>query len=489
MRYLVLVPLLLFASACTLGPQYTRPPIETPPAYRGADAAAPGAGSLADRPWSELFADPALDRLVTVALAQNFDLRMAAERVLQARAAYLRTRADERPAVGAAAAASTTRASRAGAGALPAGADRDVSYVEAGFDLGWELDVWGRLRRLSEAARAEYLATDAARHAVVTTLVGDVIESYLVLRALDLELEIAHRTRDVATDSLRLTETRYERGIGTALDVRQAAQLLHTARGRIASLERQVAQAEHAISVLLGQHPGAVARGLPLQALHAPAAVPAGLPSALLERRPDIRQAEQALIAANARIGAARAEYFPRISLTGFLGAQSRALADLLTGSAGLWSASAGAAVPIFDGGRRGANVRLAEAVQRELVIAYQRAIYTALREVSDALVGHRRTVEQRREQEQLVEALQASVRLSQQRYEGGVDTYLQVLDAQRNLFEGELDLARLRQQELTTIVQLYRALGGGWPGPSGTSTGAPGAGTAAQAGAESEGK
>jgi len=319
------------------------------------------------------------------------------------------------------------------------------------------------LRRLSESARAQYFATEEARRGIVTTLVGDVTETYLALRALDLELEIARRTRDLATDSLRLTEARRDRGVATALDVRQAEQLLYIASGQIAGFEREVAQTENALSLLLGQVPGDVPRGLELEALRPPPSVPPGLPSALLERRPDIRQAEQELIAANAQIGAAKAEYFPRISLTGFLGAQSRALSDLLTSPARMWSASAGATAPIFNAGRTAANVRLTEAVQRELVINYQRAIYTAFREVSDSLAGHRKTAEQRAQQERLVEALRASSQLSAQRYEGGVDNYLQVLDAQRNLFQGELDLARLRQQELATIVQLYRALGGGW--------------------------
>jgi multidrug efflux system outer membrane protein len=307
---------------------------------------------------------------------------------------------------------------------------------------------------------------------VVTTLIGDVMETYLALRALDLELDIARRTGEVAAEGLRLTRSRQERGIATALDVRQAEQLLHIARGEIASAERAIAQTENALSLLLGRHPGEIARGRSLEALSAPAAVPAGLPSMLLERRPDIRQAEQELIAANAQIGAARAEYFPRISLTGFLGVQSRSLSDLLTGGAGLWSAGLGAAAPIFNAGRTGANVRFAEAVQRELVVNYQRTIYTALREVADALAGYRKTVEQRAEQERLVEALDASVRLSMQRYEGGIDSYLQVLDARRGLFQGELQLARLRQQELASIVQLYRALGGGWDAGAGARPG-----------------
>ncbi len=447
-----------------MGPNYTRPAIELPASHRGAEPATVPGDSLADREWSALFNDPALTDLVTSALKQNFDLRIAAERVLQARAVAGLARADRWPAVDASVQGAGAEASRAGASrAIPPDAKTSVSYAELGFSLGWELDVWGRLRRLNEAARAEYVATEEARRGVITTLVADTVETYLTLRALDAELEIARRTLDTANDSLRLTTVRYERGVGTALDVRQAEQLLFTASGQIASLERQVAQAENALSLLAGRAPGEVQRGLELSGLHEPTAIPAGLPSTLLERRPDIRRAEQELIAANARIGAARAEYFPRISLTGFFGTQSRALSDLLSSPARLWSASAGAAVPLFDAGRRRENVRLAESVQRELVVAYQRSVFTALREVADALAGCRRTSEELAEQSRLVEALRTSVRLSTQRYEGGVDTYLQVLDAQRNLFQGELDLTLLKRQELAAVVQLYRALGGGW--------------------------
>jgi multidrug efflux system outer membrane protein len=341
--------------------------------------------------------------------------------------------------------------------------DTSVSYTQFGFSLGWELDVWGRLRRLSEAARAQYLATEEARQAVITTLVADVTDTYLALRALDLELEIAARTRDVASNNLQLIQERRNAGIASGVDVQQAEQLLYTATGQIASLEREIAQAENALSLLLGQAPTDVPRGRPLEAFQAPPSVPVGLPSALLERRPDIRQAEQQLIAANAEIGAAKAEYFPRISLTGFFGGQSRALAELLTGPGRIASASLGATAPIFNAGKTRANVRLAEAVKGEAVVNYQRAIYTALRDVADSLAGYVKTSEQRAEQERLVQALRTSAQLSTERYQGGLDSYLPVLDAQRNLFEGELQLARLHQQQLSSIVQLYRALGGGW--------------------------
>lgn len=463
-RLLMLSCLSALSWGCTLGPNYTRPVVELPASHRGSDATQ--SESLADRAWVDLFQDPILTQLVEAALEQNFDLRIAAERVLQARAFYGIARADQFPTVEASAEGVATRLSQAGANrAITRDQDADVAYVQAGFSLRWELDVWGRLRRLNEAVRAQYVATEEARRGIVTTLVADVIGTYLALRALDLELDVARRTRDVATDGLRLTETRRDRGIATALDVRQAEQLLYTAQGEIAGIEREIALSEHALTLLLGRLPGDVPRGLPLEGFLSPPEVPAGLPSDLLERRPDIRQAEQELIAANARIGAARAEFFPRISLTGLLGVQSRALADLLSAPARTWTAAAGAGAPIFDAGRVRGNVHLAEAVQRELVVQYQRTIYNALREVADALASRRTASAQRAEQERLVDALRESTRLSVQRYEGGVDNYLQVLDAQRNLFQGELALARLRLLELTSIVQLYRALGGGWMG------------------------
>lgn len=449
-------------TSCVLGPNYKRPAVGMPPAFRGDASATPE--SIADLKWFDLFRDDALTGLVGSALRDNFELRMAAERVLQARAAFGITRASRFPAVEASAGATAARLSTAGANrAIPAGADADVSYVETGFGLAWEIDLWGRLRRLTEAARAQYLATEEARRGVVTTLVADVTETYLALRALDLELDIARRTREVATEGLRLTEARHARGVASGLDVRQAEQLLFTATGEIASLEREIAQAENALSLLLGRAPGDVPRGQPLEAFEVPPRVPAGLPSALLERRPDIRRAEQELVAANARIGAAKAEYFPRISLTGFLGAQSRALSDLLSGPAGIATAALGASAPIFNAGRTRGNVQLAQAVAREAAINYQRAVHAALRDVADSLAAYAKTAVQRTQQERLVDALREAVRLSTERYRGGIDSYLPVLDAQRNLFQGELQLARLRQRELASIVQLYRALGGGW--------------------------
>lgn len=448
---------------CTAGRDYERPAVELPAAHRFEPPAA-AATSLADLQWFELFGDDTLTALVKTALEQNFDLRIASERVLQARAAYGISRSERLPFVEASADAIASRAARAGASrGIPEDAGTDVSYVQAGIGAGWELDVWGRIRRLNEAARARYLATEAGRHAVQTTLVADVMETYMTLRALDLELEIATRTREAASEGLRLTEARREGGVASGLDVRQAEQLLFTAAGQIAAIERDIALAEHALSLLLGQAPGGMPRGAPLASVRTLPEVPAGLPSTLLERRPDIRQAEQELMAANAQIGAVKAEYFPRISLTGFLGLQSRALTDLLSGSAGLASAGLGAAAPLFDGGRRRGNVELAEAVYREALINYERAIYAALRDVADGLAARARTSEQRAQQERLVATLDEASRLATERYRGGLDSYLPVLDAQRNLFQGELELARLREQEVASVIRLYRALGGGW--------------------------
>jgi outer membrane protein, multidrug efflux system len=456
----------ILLASCTLGPNYQRPTVGTPAAFRGGETAisADQAASLADVKWFDLFRDDTLTQLVNTALKQNFELRIAAERVLQARALFRITRADQFPTVTGSIDGTATRLPEVGgSGTSPSGADRDFSYVQAGFNLGWELDVWGRVRRLKESARAQYLATEDAQRGVITTLVADVTQTYLALRALDFELEIAQRTRDVATDSVRLTETRRASGVASGLDVRQAEQLLYAATGQIASVEREIAQTENALSLLLGLVPGDVTRGRELESFAAPPTVPAGLPSALLERRPDIRQAEQQLVAANAQIGAAQADYFPRITLTGFFGVQSRALSNLLTGPASFLTATLGAAAPLLNLERVRGNVQLVESLHREAVVNYERAVYSAFREVSDALAGYTKTREQRTEEERLVGALRESTRLATERYQGGLDSYLVVLDAQRSLFVRETELARIRQRELAAIVELYRALGGGW--------------------------
>ena len=462
----LLAAVALGLTGCIVGPNYKRPAVATPQQFRGAPGegspAAATPDSIAETKWFDLFQDDTVKQLVTGALENNFDLRIAAERVLEARAQYGIVRANLLPTLDAQPQFAATRTSTIGAFPFPAGAKVNVSYTQATVDLNWELDLWGRLRRLNEAARAQYLATEEARNGVKLSLIGDVMNTYFALREEDLELEISRQTGDIANDNLRLINLRHDRGAANALDVHQAEQFLYTATAQIASSQRAIGESEDALNLLMGSAPNDVPRGKALDQIAGPTQLPPGLPSSLIERRPDIRQAEQNLIAANAQIGAARALLFPQISLTGLLGGQSRALTSLFTGPAQMASIGPSALIPIFHAGLR-SGVRLTEAQQREALITYEKTIYGALREVSDAFVVHDRTREQRIEEEKLVNALYQSVQLSTLRYRGGLDSYLQVLDAERNLFGGQLTLAQLRLQELQSVVQLYRALGGGW--------------------------
>jgi multidrug efflux system outer membrane protein len=451
----------LLLAGCAVGPNYKRPAVAVPEHYRGGTA---DAASLADKKWSDLFNDDALRQLLEGALQNNFDLGIASERVLEARAQFRIQRASQFPDVTGQADFTAVRTPGASSlVALPPGTSLEGSYSQVGLALSWELDLWGRLRRLSEAARAQYLATEEGRRGVTVSLIGDVIADYFLLRERDSELEIARQTRDIARDNLRLVELRHGRGAATGLDVHQAEQFLYTATAQMASARRDIEQTENALSLLAGRTPGEIARGKALAELEPPAQVPPGLPSSLLERRPDVRQAEQTLIAANARIGAAKAMYFPQITLTGFLGGQSVALARLFDSPERQQAIAPAAILPLFNAGQIRAGVHFSEAQQREMVIAYRKTIYTGLREVSDALVGYTGTREQRTQQTLLVQALAESTRLSNMRYKGGLDSYLQVLDSERNLFQGQLILAQLRLAEMQSFVQLYRALGGGW--------------------------
>ena len=457
------VLLLCLLAGCAVGPNYQRPAVPVPPAYRGA-APDPAAPSLAETKWPDLFHDETLQQLVSTALAQNFDLAIASERVQETRSRYRIAVGGEYPTVGGQTAFAANRPSRIGSSAfVPANASLDTSYTQSGFGLAWELDLWGRLRRMTEAARAQYLATEEGRRAVIVSLIADVTSGYFTLRERDLELEIAQATRDIADHNLRLITVRHDQGAATGLDLHQAEQFLYTASAQMASAERDIGEAEDALNLLLGQAAAPIPRGRAMDDFGLPPDVPAGLPSDLLERRPDIRQAEHLLIAANAQIGVARASYFPQISLTGFMGGQSRYLTDLFTGPARFWNIAPAATFPLFQAGRLREGVRLSEAQKREMVIAYQKSIYTAFREVSDALVRYDRTRAERRQQDQLVRAAAETVRLSSLRYQGGLDSYLQVLDAERNLFQGRLLLAQLRLQELISFTEIYRALGGGW--------------------------
>lgn len=463
-RLLTVVTLATLPAGCLMGPDYTRPEIpSTPAAFRAVATGVPSAASLADVKWFELFQDEQLQGLIRTALEQNYDLRIAVARVLQARAQLGIARADLFPQLDGTAAFEALRLPQNGELRLVPGTPQELNFYKSGIVLSWELDFWGKFRRLTEAARAELLGSEETRRAVVISLIGDVAQAYLELRALDLQLDIAHRTQQVRERGLRLTTIRRERGVATMLDVRQAENLLYTAQAAIADFGRQIEQKENQLSLLLARNPGEIPRGRALVEQTFPPEIPPGLPSMLLDRRPDIRAAEQRLVAANARIGAAKALYFPEISLTGLLGVESRALGDLVKKGAWTWNAGAAAAVPIFNAGRISSQVNLAEALRGEAFIQYEQAIRTAFREVSDALVGYRQTREQREQQALLVAALRDASRLSTLRYQGGLDSYLQVLDAASRLFDAELRLATLRRDELVAVVQLYKALGGGW--------------------------
>lgn len=454
-----LVLALLTTAACTVGPNYKRPPVNVPDTFREIEPTATGPEhSFADQKWWEVFQDEQLQILIRAALQQNYDARIAAVRVLEAQAQLGITRADQFPQVTAAAAASRERlAASEQAPAIQA----NVFDVEGG--ALWELDFWGRFRRASEAARAEVAATEWGRRAILTTVIADVAGAYFQLRAIDLDLTIARGTLASRQESLRLTQVRARGGATSDLDVRQAEQLVFGATATIVDLQRQAQQQENLISILLGANPGPVARGRELTDQPRPPDVPAGLPSALLQRRPDIQQAEQLLVAANANIGVARAAYFPQITLTGSGGLQSAALSDLFKGPAGFWSVGAALTQPIFDGGRIKSNVRLTEARRDEAVLAYQQAIQQSLRDVSDALIAYRRGREFREQQERLEQSSREARRLTSVRYEGGATSYLEVLDSETRLFSAQLDLAQARLNELLALVQIYRALGGGW--------------------------
>lgn len=470
MRSIVAISLsFALLTGCAVGPNYKRPMVPTPPQYRQpvkvTDAA--DKGVLADLAWPELFQDDVLTKLVKTALVQSNDLEASTQRVIQARANLGIQRSQLAPDISASGNFTAQRSSSIGSFVfLPSGTPLAVSYTQAGINLSWELDFWGRLRRLNEAARAQYLASEEARHGVISTLIADVLTTYLTLRELDLELEIGRKTRDLAENGLRLTQLRQKQGVVTALDVRQAEQLLYTATAQIAAAERTISETENQLSLLLGQNPSDIPRGRPLVEIMKISSIPAGLPSSLLERRPDIREAEQTLISYNAQIGAARAQYFPQVTLTGLLGLQARGVSNLFTAPARNQNISPGAVLPIFNAGRIRNGVRLAEAQQRESLANYKKTIQTAFEEVSNALADYQKFREQREQEEQLVKALQDTDRLSNLRYKGGLDSFLQVLDAERNEFSGELTLAQLRKNELLSIVQLYRALGGGWRNP-----------------------
>lgn len=449
-----------FLTSCTVGPNYKKPVVNVPATYRGdaPTATQPAAQSLGDEKWWNVFADEELQKLIHKALVQNYDVRIAATRILQAEAQVQLQRANQFPTVNGNASVGGTRSPKLGA--FP-----EYAYVagELLASTSWNIDFWGEYRRATEAARANLVATEWGRRAVLSTVVANVASAYFQLRELDLELDIARRTLESRQQSLDLTQTLESGGATSLVDVRQAQQLVETAAGSIPDTQRQIEQDENLLSTLTGENPHDIPRGRALTEEPLPPTIPAGLPSSLLDRRPDIRQAEQQLIAANAEIGVARAQFYPQISLTGQGGLESSALNSLFTFGARAWSFSGGIAQPIFTAGRLGANLRLSQAQEQQALLTYQQTIQNAFRDVSDALTGYRQNRQTREHVGLLADYAHAASDLSEMRYKGGVTSYLEVLTNNTNYFSAELELARAQLSERLSLVQIYSALGGGW--------------------------
>jgi multidrug efflux system outer membrane protein len=459
---------LILLTGCTVGPNYHRPATQIPSTFRAPEPLdSSQSNSLADLKWWQVFNDDQLQQLIRAALVQNYDLRQAVARVEEARANLTVTRSNQFPQLAASGSVTASRVSRNGSLVLPASLvpSQARAFGEASLNLlSFEVDIWGRLRRATEAARADLLGAEENRKEVVSTLVSDVATAYFSLRQLDSQLEISRDTLASRQASLRLIQLRQAGGVATLLDLRQAEQLVDEAAATIPALQQRSEQAENQITLLLGENPGAVIRGRTLTEQALPQDMPMGLTSALLERRPDIRAAEQNLIAANAQIGVARAAYFPTVSLTGDVGGQSTQLSTLFSGPNAVWSFVPQVTQPVFTAGRIKGNVRFAEAQRQDALIQYERTIQTAFTDVSDALITHQRVRETRAQQAALVAALQDRKRLAYLRYRGGVDTLLNALNADQDLFQAELTLSQIRLNELLSVVQLYKALGGGWP-------------------------
>lgn len=472
-RPLALVAAAVCVSGCMVGPDYRRPAVDTPASFAGmpADAAA-----AADTEWWKQFGDPQLDRLIAEALAGNKDLRIAAARVEQAAGVLVQARSPLFPQINYQAGAGRYRFSEQSTTATPLGLSNPTDYGTVLAGASWELDLWGRIRRLSEAAQANVFATEAARRGVVLTLVAQVATSYVQLRSLDAQLAIALRTRETYAASLKLTQDKFEFGQVSQMQVAQVQSQLETAAARIPQIRTQIKLTENALAILLGRNPGPIPRGKAITEL-TPPPVPAGVPSELLERRPDIAQAEQQLVAANAQIGAAKALYFPTISLTGALGTSSTDLGNLFNGSTRVWNFVGGVTGPIFQGGAIAGQVASAEAAQRAALASYERAVQHAFADVDQALAARIDVTEQVAAQQRLVKALGDYSELSRLLFDGGYAPYSTVLQAEQQLFPEELNLAAARGQALAAAIAIYRAMGGGWVEQAAQSAPAPAAG------------
>ena len=464
LSFLLLLVVGLVTTGCTVGPNYQRPETPLPEAYRGVEsegATTPASGStFADLAWWELFKDPDLQDLIRMALAANYDLRVAVARILQAQAQLTVTGSYQFPTLNAQVDAPYTGYL---GGSRPEATPSQTWTMEGGLTFGWELDFWGKFRRATEAAQAQLLASQDVREGVVISLIAQVAQAYFNLRSLDIDLEISKRTVISRQQSRELVQARLDGGVAGILDLQQAETLLYGATKTIPDIQRQIEQTENLISILLGKNPGPIRRGRPLEQQLTPPALPPGLPLELLARRPDVRQAEQRLVAANAQIGVAKAQLFPQVGISGFAGAGGFMINGQTFGPLGVLSVLPVVTLPIFNAGGLLAGVDLAEAQTQEAILRYQQTAQQALREVADALVEVRKRREFREQQSILTKTLGEASDIAKMRYEGGVSSYLEVLDTERQFFQAELDLTLARRDELNAIVQLYKALGGGW--------------------------
>jgi len=454
---LMLLGALMFAG-CAVGPNYKRPVINSPGAFRGANETA--SASFGELAWWEVYEDAALEALIREALTNNYDLRIAVTRVQQARAVAMQARSHFVPSVDYNGTVSRGRNDLFGS-AFPENGTTGSSAV-ATLNAFWEVDLWGRVRRLNESARAQFLASEEARRSVRLSLLSDVATAYFQLLELDQELEIASRTTNSFAESLRIFNQRVQGGTASALESSRAEAALDDAAATVPAIRERISATENQLCILLGRNPGPIERPTSLLTQRMPE-IPAGLPSSLLERRPDIRQAEQLLRSANAQVGESVAEFFPRIGLTAMLGKVSSELSAFTLGSANVWGIAAEGTGPLFEGGRLVGQHRQAKAAREEATLQYQRTTLNAFREVSDALISRQELAEIAQHEAREVNALETAVKLSSERYVAGKASYYEVLEAQQQLFPSELSLARTQRDQLLAVVSLYKALGGGW--------------------------
>jgi len=460
MKKFLLLTIAVLLAGCAVGPNYKRPTVNVPTDYRDSMAAqTAAASSLGNENWWQVYQDPVLAQLIHTAIQQNYDVRIAATRVLEAQAQLDITRANQFPSASVGAGVSSQQNAKV-SNLFPA---YQVNEGQLNLSVIWNLDFWGKYRRQTEEARAQLLATKWGQQAVISSLVANVATAYFQLRALDSELEIAKRTLGSRQQSLQLTRLLETHGSASDLDVSQSEQLLYTASETIPDFERQIQQQENLLSILLGENPRSIPRGRPLTEQPAPDNVPAGLPSELLERRPDVREVEANMMAANAQIGVAKAAFFPSISLTGTGGLESNALNSFLSAPSQTWNAGLSITQPVFEGGRLRSGLRLSRAQYQEAVLIYQQTVQNALEQVSNALIATQKDRGFREQQEMLTRAAQRTDELSEVLYKNGGASYLQVLTAETNYFSAELNLVQAQLNERLALVQLYQSLGGGW--------------------------